>query len=105
MARVFQGKQIFNTNTERDQHGKRIEDFVQSKLGVIPYPDSGYTIDPDGVEYRNNMTMDVDSGPGFIWSLRMPEGDQALEQEAATLGQSVQDVSLSGSTSWTTIPD
>jgi hypothetical protein len=95
MSQKLQGQFIFNTNTERDMHGKHVEDFIESKLNVMPHPDSAYTVEHAGVEYRNNMTIDTDSGPGFIFSMRLPE-DEPLLIEAAAVVDGINAIALNG---------
>lgn len=104
MAKHWHGEQIYNSNAERDRDARRIEDFVQSKMDIVPHPDADYTTDPSGVEYRNNIVYGDDSGPGFLWSLKIP-GDEATLVECAALGDGIQQLSLTGSQSYDDIPD
>lgn len=94
MADTFwTGKAIYNSNTERDLYGKRVEDFIEARLNVVPHPNSSFTTDPSGVEYRNLISIDTDSGPGFIWSIKLPTGDPVIT-EAQTLEATITDPAL-----------
>lgn len=100
MADTFwNGRAIYNSNTERDTYAKMIEDFISARLNVVPEADPNHTVDPSGVEYRNNMAIGDDSGPGFIWSIKLVQGDLAIA-EGQALEATVTDPALNSTAGW-----
>lgn len=106
MATHWWGKLIFDSNAARDEQARRIEDFIEAKVDVVPHAHADYTTDPSGVEYRNNLVSGTDSGPGVIWSIKMPgTTSDALVQEALTRSDQINAVATGGEHGNSQIPD
>lgn len=96
MADTFwTGRVIYNSNAERDDYAKRVEDFIAARSSVIPEMNMAFTTDSMGSEHRNNLQLGDDSGFGFIFSVKMPARDSVVG-EAETLFAEITDPALNG---------
>jgi hypothetical protein len=77
MPYLFRGIAVLPTTEERDREYNRWEDYIQSVMEVVPWPDNTPAPGtlPDGLAKWSNYHGTDHTGPAFSVSLKIPNAE------------------------------
>ena len=87
MPHVFRGVAVFPNSDLRDEFYNRFEDYIQSVLDVVPYPDVQAVV-PDGLAKWSNYHGTEFTGPAFSVSIKIPDEEAT---RCTDLGNEIED--------------